>query len=225
MKAIIIMPVLAYTDWPKDFFYGHWRAAKETWDSVPHPNVRVIYLVGTDDHAHLDGDNLFMLADRNGPEPKWPNDGQCGIYTELEFVHANLEYDFLIMTTASSYWHKARLCEKLLTLPKRGCAASYGDGFLSGAGIVMSRDVVAYLISHYDEFDHKTFGDHAISRVVLKPHKQIPLDRMEFNYPNEVTPDKVAKHYQFRCRASGDRRMDTAIMRTVHRMIKEHGRD
>jgi hypothetical protein len=73
------------------------------------------------------------------------------------FVNANFEYDFLLSTTLGSFWVISRLKKVLESLPRTGIytGRKWDAGslawppweFISGSGVIYSRDVVKKIIS------------------------------------------------------------------------------
>jgi hypothetical protein len=61
------------------------------------------------------------------------------------------QYDFIVRTGLSSFWIYANLVMFLSKLPKTHVYCGIeGDGFISGAGMIMSRDVADLLVTHRD---------------------------------------------------------------------------
>ena len=91
-----------------------------------------------------DGNFLYI----NGTESFIP-----GIYKKsikaIEYINNKYSYDYVIRTNLSTFWHMENLFKLLDTLPKNNFAGGYSfQGFISGTGIIMSRDVGILVFSN-----------------------------------------------------------------------------
>jgi hypothetical protein len=92
-----------------------------------------------------------------------------GIYLKsvkaLQYINQHFEYDFVIRTNLSSFWHMNNLFELLSTVPTTGYIGGYGhQGFISGTGIIMSRDIGNIIANSNDLTDH--MDDVVISNII-----------------------------------------------------------
>ena len=84
-------------------------------------------------------DNNFLYI--NGTESFIPGIYQKSIKA-IEYINNKYSYDFVIRTNLSTFWHMENLFKLLDIKPKERFAAGYAfQGFISGTGIIMSRDV------------------------------------------------------------------------------------
>ena len=131
------------------------QAQMETWDSIYHPNVDVIYYFPGDVHDNLDG-NILRI--------------KCGTHwTHMFFNLAkamrhmlkhNHSWDYIFKTDNSTYIDKAKLYEFLLTKPREkyygGSLFAFRDPelhkqpFYWGDGYALSRDMVAYIVDKFN---------------------------------------------------------------------------
>lgn len=73
-----------------------------------------------------------------------------GIYEKslkaIEYINKNYDYDYVIRTNLSTFWNMENLFNLLDNKPKINFAGGYSfQGFISGTGIIMSKDVAEYI--------------------------------------------------------------------------------
>lgn len=96
------------------------------------------------------------------------------------------EFDYVLRTNLSSFYVFPRLLEYLKTLPDKGCYSALrigGTEIGSGAGFILSTDLVRLLVDHKDElWDHAEVEDDLVIGRFLNSFgiKLIPHDRMDF---------------------------------------------
>ena len=78
-----------------------------------------------------------------------------GIYNKsvksMKYIINNYSCDFIIRTNLSTVWHMDNLISLLDTKPKEKFGGGYSfQGFTSGTGIIMSRDVAEYVSNNYN---------------------------------------------------------------------------
>ena len=230
MKAIIFVPLNPVRDQPDNFYNAHEKTAKETWDFTPHPDIKVVYVrLGRpfQFNATPSGGDLWFPSRR---KPAWF--GDIIDLSILKFARSNLRHGFSILSNASSYWNKNLLAKLLERLPERGCATAAPTefingkpliGFLSGAGTVLSTDVIEYVLAHRNTWDAKENSDVALSRIVQKRYKFGMLQRKDYTHPDQVTEEDVTEHYHFRCKAD-PRTVDLEIMRRIQAVLASVGK-
>jgi hypothetical protein len=81
-----------------------------------------------------------------------------GIYQKtinaMEYVTNKYSFDYLIRTNLSTFWHLPNLFNFLNNIPKEKFAGGFNiQGFLTGTGIIMSRDV-AITVYTYKNYSH-----------------------------------------------------------------------
>jgi hypothetical protein len=149
----------------------------------------------------------------------------------LQYFLSRKTYDYVVRTNLSSVWDLRGLRAYLETAPRErvyagqsGVHAESGVRFVSGAGIVMSLDVVQTLLANRRSVGSlAALDDVAIAKAVgLSP---TPLPRVDFvslaHYEahHDKTPPGVF-HYRVRHENwQGDRMEEPIIMR---RLLREH---
>jgi hypothetical protein len=148
-----------------------------------------------------------------------------GIYLKsvkaIEYINNKYSYDYVIRTNLSTFWHMENLFKFLDSKPKENFAGGYAfQGFISGTGIIMSRDVgniVALNINNaYIEDDlaiSQTIQDKGINLYDITEYKWgflIPkIDNLPSNcrYLN-IDDNDFSDILNFRIKNGGDRSID-----------------
>jgi hypothetical protein len=119
----------------------------------------------------------------------------------MEFVINHYDIDFLIRTNLSSFWSSGNNLRNncLSHLPTKRCYAGYagiykGQLFISGAGIILSSDIVRQLISNQENFDRELPDDVAIGRLILgnmAPIRVLQNSRIDITHFKNQPDDDV----------------------------------
>lgn len=145
----------------------------------------------------------------------------------LKFVLKNFEFDYLFRTNTSSYVDARLLVQQLANLPKFGVYAGYvgtvfgQKKFASGAGILLSRDVVERVCDNEKSWNHSLTDDVALAELVfglVEPRIDLtPLDRLTLSSLESaasVDPEEIWSNFHIRCK--GESPQETlAIMHFV----------
>jgi len=112
------------------------------------------------DQVIEDGNYLYI----NGSESFIPGIYQKSIKA-IEYVTNKYSFDYVIRTNLSTFWHMDNLLTFLDSRSKERFAGGYAfQGFISGTGIIMSRDVGSYVYSNPN--NSHTSDDLAISQSI-----------------------------------------------------------
>jgi hypothetical protein len=85
----------------------------------------------------------------------------------LNYIYSNYSFDYVIRTNLSSIWHIDNLFKFLDTQPKLKYAGGYAfQGFISGCGIIMSKDVSEIVFTNYNANYEKCSDDCCISETI-----------------------------------------------------------
>ncbi len=152
----------------------------------------------------------------------------------FKYLLENHDFDFIFRTNTSSYVDAARLLQRLHDMPKSGVYAGFvGTAlgklkFASGAGILLSRDVVKRICDHASEWKHGLIDDVAladlISRFDSPKVELIPLERLTLTslaVAKEADADQITNSYHVRCKADSPEET-IEIMRYVQRVKDRH---
>lgn len=131
----------------------------------------------------------------------------------LDFCLRTQDFDFLLKTTSTCYIHWQSLTRELDRLPAKGIYAGEmysksGVRFVSGAGTLMSRDVVEALIENQRQLRLDVYEDVAFGDLIQNLNLAVPAShpRMDISeWPSPATNNSCAKEghpYVIRCKTS-----------------------
>lgn len=92
------------------------------------------------------------------------------------------DFDVVVRTNMSSFYHWRALRAFLDASPSRGLAAGLAPdrSHLSGCNLVLSRDVVEHVLAHQRELDRAVIDDVALAAVLLRDFDPAWVPRLEF---------------------------------------------
>ena len=139
------------------------------------------------------------------------------------------EFDYVLRTNLSSFYYFPKLLDFLKRLPPTECySAMIGTlhrQFGSGAGIILSTDLVKMLITHKEELlDNTSFPDDVVIGDFFL-HRNIgiiPAKRLDFPSRNafiEHRNNKLSKHFHFRLKHENEhlRSTEEIYLQTIFR--------
>lgn len=139
----------------------------------------------------------------------------------IDYINKKYNYDYLIRTNISSFWNIDNMFTLSNQLPKMGCLSGFYifDSFISGTGIIMSKDVCNILIREQIEYNKP--DDIMISENLKKHFKISPLqnDKIYFLINNEINiPDNTDDILYFRIK-NNDRTIDIQLFKLLLKRI------
>lgn len=174
---------------------------RKTWDSITRLEVQTIYYYAGITTQLIE--NKLFIDTKEGT-------GYFYIKTMLAFKYLlDLEWDYIFKTDNSAYIDKAELVRILKDKPRENYYGGHlykteymkQDPFLWGEGLALSRDVVKYLVDHYD-FDsvgRSGVEDVHIGMILKEPfNKEIPWDTSLKVHEYHKTPLKA--NHVYRCK-------------------------
>lgn len=203
MKILILVQSI---DLPNKPEYERLRQAQlATWDSIPHPNVDVIYYTPGIIEDKLEGNRLHIACNTH-----WTYMFFNLAKAMRHMLKHDMSWDYIFKTDNSAYIDKAKLHEILLNKPRE---KYYGGmvfpfmipgvhnlDFMWGDGYALSRDMVAHIVSKYNAAPLKGKQEddiivaHLMSNVAnWDPTLKIYIPML---YKNEVE----LGHHAYRCR-------------------------
>lgn len=154
-----------------------------------------------------------------------------GIYDKtalaLKYIDSKYSYDFIIRTNLSSFFSIDRMLNYISSLPTSGVMTGVignynGTSFVSGAGIIMSRDVSQYFCEKYsiENQYRKTIPDDVAISFVISDKYDITPQSKQSRYDIDYTNPLFLKHdsqiptylYHFRLKCVNDRNLDVHNM-------------
>jgi hypothetical protein len=147
----------------------------------------------------------------------------------FRYILDNYDFDFLFMTTSSSY---IRLDELSRVLSEQnpirflgGASAYSGANFAAGSNRVLSRDLVQTLLRNPIDYLPFPIEDISMSKSLLKqgidlvPLPHLDIDSLE--NLERLTDSELMKHYHFRLKSGSlENRNDVEIMKSLHERLK-----
>lgn len=140
----------------------------------------------------------------------------------------NFDFDFLFMTTSSSYIRLdglTKLLSKQNPIEFFGGASAYeGANFAAGSNRVLSRDLVISLLDRSLDYLPFPIEDLSLSKSVLrKGVRLVRLPHLDINSLENLSqvPDaELLNHYHFRLKSGSlENRNDVEIMKELHRRL------
>jgi hypothetical protein len=212
MKILIL--ILSYD--AEYVAYNRVNGIDATWrGAINDPDIQSYYYYGGASSRYHNKDEIHLTTINTLPT--------LGILTLecLGYVLANFEFDYILRTNISSYFHIENLKNWLRDKPLKSFYAGVvgdhsGIKFASGAGILLSRDSVEYLVSSKQRLNLRLMDDIAISEM-LKGYTLTPAPRIDFSSSSDFDPNFDRFNFHFRCKnLYGDRTDDCVTMGKIH---------
>lgn len=159
----------------------------------------------------------------------------------ISFLQESCNPDFIIRTNVSSYWNLVALRELLSNLPTSevyagvtGAAFGGVTGYLnrsryvSGAGMILSRDVYGQMVLKKDDFDLTCIDDLSIGRTFsslgIKPIEITRIDLRHVWDVKQFPRGSLSANAHFRCKSAHkvgnfEVRRDASVMRHLHSVL------
>ena len=150
------------------------QAQEDTWDSISHPDVDVIYYFpGALDADTLQGNQLHMVCNTH-----WTHMFFNLAKAMRHMLKHDMTWDYIFKTDNSVYIDKAKLHELLLSRPREkyfgGMLYNFkapndkSPDFMWGDGYALSRDMVAYIVDKYNKapFRGKQEDDRVVAQLM-----------------------------------------------------------
>jgi len=146
----------------------------------------------------------------------------------FEFLLKYPEWEYVWRANVSNYVQVSKLLELIDQLPDQNLAAGVINHFgktpyLSGAGYLLSRDVVARLVENSVAWRNYYLDDVALGfalddlRVNLLPIERLTVSK-EADLES-ISDSELRNFVSFRCNGKSDRGQDVLIMKEIHRRL------
>lgn len=208
----ILVLVLAARAWPYPILI---RTIKRTWASVDVDGVSVLFYFGGDRLA-LHGRDLYLPVTDALPA------GRKTIACFEQVLEAH-DFDLILRTNASSYVDLPNL--RTWAQRHHGAARFYAGHpgwfgelpFASGAGYVLSRDLVRLVVDRQGEWDHQLPDDIALADLLAR-HGVAPVHAPRIDYTSSRQVEKIdTSQFLFRCKTESPWRIgDIRTLIAVH---------
>jgi hypothetical protein len=137
--------------------------------------------------------------------------------------------DYLFRTNTSSYLNELALTSYLDSVSNRDnflggvLIAEAKNSFVSGAGILLPRQTVEYLVENWSLLERNVIEDVALSKLARRINiPLIDLPRLDYSSPNSAYQpglDQLRTNFHFRCKGSSRPSDDIEIMKLLDSRI------
>lgn len=218
-KKILIL-VLSFKDTIYNSFYN---IQKNTWDSINHPNIKTIYFFGKKfklsapyfKSSIVNNDIVVPLVDTYmGIRKK----------TVLAFdAIKEYDFDYVLRTNSCSYIDKINLSKFLENKPADnfyfGVRGVYQNiEFISGAGYILSKDLILKIIESKNLFDDSYIDDVSLSIFLNRNKVTFDFSGKRVDIVDTI-PDNIIDNYHYRFNTGGNREKDFNNMLKLHEKI------
>jgi hypothetical protein len=162
----------------------------------------------------------------------------------IEYLRQEFNPDFYIRTNVSSFWNLLELRKLLSALPMTGTYAGVtgpaysglsgklkSTRYVSGAGMIMSRDVASRLVEIGSSIDLTYIDDLTIGRALGKAGiKSQELTRVDLRHKRdvfEIVEEDFLRTYHFRCKSEhrygiSSFRSDVSLMKAIQKRFDSY---
>jgi nitrogen fixation-related uncharacterized protein len=126
----------------------------------------------------------------------------------FEWALKNSQFDYLVRITSNCLVNERALLEFVATLPKERVYSGQimNNEFMSGAALILSRDVVSQIQLHQEHLRYDVYEDVAIGSLIHKYNLGdfIPMKRVDYSSPSDVYKanlDEMTQSPVIRCKA------------------------
>lgn len=242
MEKKIVLLTMSYNN---DVFSEFEKMQKKTFGSINLPSIIDFWYKGSFDKEEIINNNINLSIKEDNLETAYveTNKNPCIVKTIRAFEileERHIKYDYIYRNNASSYVDKNLLINYIKDKPLNnffaGRLADYGDTryrdklktpfFVAGTGILLSRDLVLFLINKKEELLNLKLGDDVGISTILGmagvPTNNIPRYDVVNKYQdcNLIPNDYLS--YRFKCfmgigGSISDRMIDINNMEILHK--------
>jgi hypothetical protein len=146
----------------------------------------------------------------------------------FEFALKDSDWEYLWRANVSNYVYAPRLFSIIEFLPRVNLAAGvinhFGDiPYLSGAGYLLSRDVVEAVVQRARFWNNAYLDDVALGLILLELNVNlIAIERLSISHVsqlNRYSRAELVNYPSFRCNGLQDRNQDILIMRRLNQEL------
>jgi hypothetical protein len=191
-----------------------------TWNSIYHQHIETYYYYGNSNIEYHDNRNIYI---QSGESLAYATHRTIRCF---DYCLNNFDFDYILRTNCSSYINKNLLYDLVQTLPETVYAGVVGVHnnmkFASGAGMLISRNNIEYLVDYKNHINMNLIDDVAIAECLNKKNTILPLDRYDFNCSLDLPNEEILKRtYHFRCKCENNRTYDEVAMHKIHKHITQ----
>lgn len=150
----------------------------------------------------------------------------------MRFALDNFEFDFLLRANSTCYLDLSSLKHYLNKNAESTLYAgpiAKGKEFVSGWGILLSRESVEVLVNSCTRADHRYFDDEAVGKVLKRMNitpQELPFIEIFSNRDlDQLSSEELRKTPFFRMKfTQNGNRKDDVLMRALHRRVKSQAK-
>lgn len=205
------------------------KTSQETWDSINVPGVETIFYFGSPNKDNTFKEIYFPVQE------SLHSMGRKGLMA-YTWALQNRKFDYVARVNASCYVNKKLLLEHVQTLPDKEVFAGLEvidtiPWQWGGGQYIISRDVLEYVTTHQDDWNHDVMEDRGLSYMVnqmgipyTKGHaSSISKNDSDysvlcynanegFNFTDWNELRKLDKQFFYRIKQDGQRHLEKEIM-------------
>jgi hypothetical protein len=204
MVKIIVLIIDSDTESVYAYNRAVWRSYRAS-----DPDIQAFFIrmdESAPEEGELRGDTLFFKG-KEGFIPAILQKTICA----FTYASAHLEFDYILRTNLSSFYRLSTFKNAVDTLPRDRCYAGVighcnNTHYASGAGFVMSKDMVHTLIENKHRLPYHIIDDVAIGSLMTSlGYAPLALARHDL-CGNQLPPFEIPSHmYHFRVKNEGNR--------------------
>ena len=210
VKTIIL--VLSYHD--NGGIYDRFQKSQsETWDSIYHPETETFFFYGNSIENKIVDNKIYVKVE----EDLW----KCNLKTieSIKLINSIFDYEYLFRTNSSSYIDKNTLNNFLSDKPIKNYYAGHsardqGVHYVSGSGIILSKDLVEIILENQNTIDLNLMDDASFAKI-LNSRGIFPTQVDRCFYAHNVINQIDCKSFLYRLK-SDNREIDIQNMYKIY---------
>lgn len=211
------------------------NACKQTWLKYNNQNIEHLFYFGSNEDKFKDNELYVKCHNQSSKTESNKFVGQHPIIIEktikmFEFALKNYNFEFMFRTNLSSYVDLNFFLEYIDKIESKNCYTGYiGEheniAFASGAGILLTRDMVELLVIKQDMIDYTLIDDVAFAKF-FRELNIFPKPLPRFTFPMHTNQDnyffskvKNSNHFHFRVKTNDPtRKNDCVRLKSIHNL-------
>lgn len=205
------------------------RAQLETWISLKQKeDIEVFHYIGDSSDNYNDDKTIYLNT------PDMIENVSLKTLLAFKYVLENgFNFTHIYRTNSSSYLNLKLLNEYIKDKPRTNFLAgpsgydpNFKIKFVSGAGFIISKDLVQLLTNNLQQINMRTLDDVSISEFLVSKnnipiHDVIRIDAYNYDMLNTITKTNVNNAFHFRLKSgNGDRSFDIKAMHHIYGLLK-----
>lgn len=195
------------------------KACQETWLNTNNPVIDYIFYYGSNEEK-LENKELHLKC-KDGLNEKKENNIIEKTIKMFEFALNNIDFDFMFRTNLSSYIDLNLFYSLVSKIEPSNCYKGFigrhqGIAFASGAGMLMSKDVIKIILDQKEKLDKSLLDDVALAKLLNQNNiKATPLPRLDLSNLYEA----INSNFHFRVKSNDPtRKTDCNNLRLIHKL-------